>query len=286
MRVVRGFTLLETLVSITIIAVLLGITLPALQSVKRAGDAATCRNNLMTIGQVYRMYANDNNDLFPNLLPRWGEGEPEYADFDWGSQSFRVWPGYQHMNWAWPMRDYLPGEGPDINYAYGEPDSAAGERLEIAMQTLSCPVVLRDFQTLEYTVALPGFSDPGGLSGSSYLHSPALFTRADPWFEPGATVDLNVATANVRHADVAHPSRKANLVESRTHHERNFRAGIAGFPPGSVNILAADGHVEMRPVSDAVAPMPYIIPNNFGFPRGPFREPYVSTPRGFLGWDW
>ena len=83
----------------------------------------------MTIGQVYRMYANDNNDLFPNLLPRWGEGEPEYADFQWGSQAFRVWPGYQFYAWAWPMRDYLPGEGPDIIYRYGSPGDVAAERL-------------------------------------------------------------------------------------------------------------------------------------------------------------
>lgn len=285
-RAVHGFTLLETLVTITIIAVLLGITLPALQSVRRAGDAATCRNNLMTIGQVYRMYANDNSDLFPNLLPRWGEDEPEYFDYDWGAQAFRVWPGYQHVSWAWPMRDYLPGEGPDINYSYFSGAATAGERLEIAMKTFSCPVMLRVFNDSDFVRERTGFSDPGGISGSSYLHSPALFTQAEPWFHEGSMVDLNRATANVRHSDVAHPSRKANLVETRTHHERNSFAHIEGFPPGSVNILAADGHVEMRPVSDAVAPMPYIIPNNFGFPRGPFREPYVSTPRGFLGWDW
>ena len=275
---------METLVSITIIAVLLGITLPALQSVRRAGEAAMCRNNLMTIGQVYRMYANDHQDLYPNVLPRWGDGEPEHIDFDWGSDAYRAWPGHQTLIWAWPIRDYLPGEGPDSWFGQTNPTSP-GERLINAERMLSCPFIYNQrsaFNVYDHIA----FSDPGGLSQASYLHSPALFTQAEPWFHEGSMVDLNRATANVRHSDVAHPSRKANLVETHTHHERNSFAHIEGFPPGSVNILAADGHVEMRPVSDAVAPMPYIIPNNFGFPRGPFREPYVSTPRGFLGWDW
>lgn len=56
-----GFTLVEMLVVIGIIAVLVGILLPILGMAREAGRCANCLSNLKQIGAAFQMYANDHN---------------------------------------------------------------------------------------------------------------------------------------------------------------------------------------------------------------------------------
>jgi prepilin-type N-terminal cleavage/methylation domain-containing protein len=88
--VLRGFTLVELLVVISIIALLVSILMPALGKAREQARATMCGSNLKQMGLIWMFYADDNED----------------------SLYYHVWPdGTPDAPWLWynPIIDYENG---------------------------------------------------------------------------------------------------------------------------------------------------------------------------------
>ena len=93
----KAFTLLELLVTISIIAVLISLLLPAVQSAREAARRAQCINNLKQIGLATANYESTHSTLPPaNVLAGIGTG-PAIVENGWSALS-RVAPYLEQEN--------------------------------------------------------------------------------------------------------------------------------------------------------------------------------------------
>lgn len=92
----RGFTLIEILVAISIIALLISILIPALAKARDAGRAAVCLSNLKQMGTAATLYANANDGFVPREgvddatkreRPPWAVALRPYIDSGTSSES-------------------------------------------------------------------------------------------------------------------------------------------------------------------------------------------------------
>jgi prepilin-type N-terminal cleavage/methylation domain-containing protein len=145
----RGFTLIELLVVIAIIGVLLGLLLSAVQRVRHAADAVTCKSHLKNL-MLATLQAHDTHNRLPPLFGTYGGGPtasgglPVPPGRPYGaSVSYHLLPYLEADNvhaCLPPVFDFQSGE---ITFAVdASTAAAAGSELADGSTALAIPVLV------------------------------------------------------------------------------------------------------------------------------------------------
>jgi prepilin-type N-terminal cleavage/methylation domain-containing protein len=133
----RGFTILELLIVISIIAVLAGLVMPVLQSATIKAYDTKCANNLRQIGMAANAAAADNDNTYP-LVEVDNDGKPVAGTMNADGSTV-----------------------PSLSQALG--------KYGITKDVLICPLDAKDQKF--YTSTMSG-ADANGNGGSSYMWQP------------------------------------------------------------------------------------------------------------------
>lgn len=132
-KVAYGFTLVELLVVIGIIAVLIAILLPVLSSARKQANTTQCLANMRSIGQVMFLYAAENKGSLPYSYYR--DGSVAAVPLDVGEADADAQDRATYVWWS-VLRGYTRRGGTTDNSTL----NADGSRSTRFMKMFSCPV--------------------------------------------------------------------------------------------------------------------------------------------------
>jgi prepilin-type processing-associated H-X9-DG protein/prepilin-type N-terminal cleavage/methylation domain-containing protein len=121
----RGFTLLETLVVVTILVALAGISVPISRSIIQSAHERNCAANLRQIGLASMLYASDNQMTLPVTSHQRRQGGKSWTltlqPYASGTITFKCPKDpVESRSYTYVINDFLtpnPAGAPELNYS-------------------------------------------------------------------------------------------------------------------------------------------------------------------------
>ncbi|MHB1156572.1 MAG: type II secretion system protein [Phycisphaerales bacterium] len=211
-RPLHGFTLVELLVVVSIIALLIAILLPSLNKAREAGRSVVCMNKLKQISLMSTIYISDSNGRFP------------------------------HTNWTNPV-DYVSATGPQpgMQEALGLKILSGGRTADTI---LTCPSLqslrptlhwhFHRTYTINYAMTSLGAVGIAPQYGAVQRWGQIRFPASMAFFYDGATMPT-IEAAGSWWYDIAADEYKLFVLVNRT---------LLYPHAGANNFVFTDGHTE------------------------------------------